>query len=377
MKKCVIAMATVGLSATSVHAGGLDRSGQSIDVLFESGNHLQLSYSYSDPDTSGTDFLSGASTGNVTDSFSNYAFGLKLQPTEDLSLALILDEPYGADIAYPLVPGSVSLGGTRADADSTAMTFLARYQVNDNWSVHGGLRYQEIEANVDLRGLVYGRLNGYSANFQEDSDWGYVVGVAYEIPDIALRVALTYNSEIDHSLQTVETNVPVLGTVASTTDVTLPESLNLGFQTGIAANTLLFGSIRYAKYDDTTVSPVGFDAVVDPGTPGSSITSLEDSTDIELGIGRRLNENWSGSIALGWESEGDDDLVSPLRPTNGSTYISVGARYDVNERLAISGGLRYTDLGDAFAETGTPDTARASFTGNSAVSVGVQLDIKL
>ncbi len=377
MNKYAIAVATVGLSATGVHAGGLDRSGQSIDVLFESGNHLQLSYSYTDPDTSGTDFLSSGSTGNVTDSFSTLAFGLKLQQTENLSFALIADEPYGADIFYPVTPASVSLGGTRAVANSRALTFLARYQFDNNWSVHGGARYQEIEADIDLRGAVFGGLNGYSASFSDEGAWGYVVGVAYEIPDIALRIALTYNSEIEHDLPTTETNVPLLGTVVGTTEVTAPESLNLDFQTGIAANTLLFGSVRYAKYDDTTVSPFGFDAVVDPGTSGSSITSLEDSIDIELGVGRRFNDKWSGSIALGWESQGDDDLVSPLRPTNGSTFIALGARYDVNERLAISGGVRYTDLGDAFAETGTPDTARANFTGNSAVSVGVRLDIKL
>ncbi len=53
------------------------------------------------------------------------------------------------------------------------------------------------------------------------------------------------------------------------------------------------------------------------------------------------------------------------------------ARYDINERVGITGGIRYTDLGDAFAETGTPDTARADFSGNSALTVGFRLDVKL
>ena len=227
-----------------------------------------------------------------------------------------------------------------------------------------------------MGGGAYGALNGYNAAFSNDGAWGYVIGAAYERPEIALRIALTYNSETNHDLNTVETNVPIFGTVRGVTEVTAPESLNLDFQTGIAANTLLFGSVRYARYSDTIVSPTGFDSVVNPGTSGDSLSDLDNSTDYEIGIGRRFNEKWSGSLAIGYESDGDDDLVSPLAPTNGATYVTLGAQYNVNEMVTISGGIRYTDLGDARPETGTPDVARGNFTDNSAISAGFKISYK-
>ena len=40
----------------------------------------------------------------------------------------------------------------------------------------------------------------YSADYSTGSGTGFVLGGAYERPDIALRVALTYSSEIDLEL---------------------------------------------------------------------------------------------------------------------------------------------------------------------------------
>ena len=60
------------------------------------------------------------------------------------------------------------------------------------------------------------------------------------------RVALTYNSAISYELPTTETSV--LGTVNSTTDTETPQSVNFEFQTGVAADTLLFGGVRWVDW---------------------------------------------------------------------------------------------------------------------------------
>ncbi len=390
MKTNISAAAALLLSSVSVQAGGLDRSGQGIDIIFQTGNVLQFSIGHTSPSVDGTDsirtLLNPTGTnpiGNVGDNFLTWSGSVKYDVNDKVSLAFIVDEPYGSDVIYPGASATTALGGTAAIADSTAYTLVGRYKFNDSFSVHGGLRYQTISATVALGGLAYGGLNGYTAAFDNGGAWGYLLGVAYERPDIALRVALTYNSSVDHDLTTTETvrGIPVnlinpLLAPTSTTRVRAPESLNLSFQSGVAANTLVFGSVRYAKYEQTLVSPTFFDAAVNPTTPNSSLTDLENSLDFELGVGRRFNEKWSGRVAIGYQSSGDDNLVSPLAPTNGARYIVVGAAYNVNEKMTIAGGVRYTDLGDALPETGTPDTERANFAGNSAVSVGLQLSIK-
>ncbi|GFE63719.1 OmpP1/FadL family transporter [Litoreibacter roseus] len=376
------------LAATTslASAGGLDRSSQNINILFERGNYVELSFGFTDPSVDGTDtspFSSafGESIGNTGSNFTTAGFGLKYQFTDKTSFALIIDEPYGSDVTYP-GDNTTALGGTEAIVDSYAVTGIARYKFDDNWSVHGGLRYQEISANVTLSGAAYGGLNGYNGAFESDGAFGYLIGGAYERPDIALRVALTYNSKITHDLRTTETingigvNLinPTLA-ARSETEVEAPESINLDFQSGIAPDTLLFGNVRYASYEDTVVSPIFFDAAVEPTIENTSLTTIEDSTDVSLGVARRFNENWSGSIAVGWSSKGDDDLVSPLAPRNGSQSITLGARYE-QDAMVISGGIRYTALGDARPETGTPDVERAVFEDNSAVSVGVRVGFR-
>ena len=359
MKKFILATTALTASAFAADAGGLDRSNQDIGLIFESGNRFELSFGTANPSIDGGDVRSaGGTTGNIAGDFNIISGGFRYELNDQVSVALIVDEPFGSDINYPTIATSPSFGGTKATVDSIAFTALGRYKFNDSFSVHGGLRYQEIEASVTLNGAGYGPLSGYNAKFDSDGAFGYVIGAAFEKPEIALRVALTYMSKMRHDLPTTEN-----GVASTDTRVETPESLNLEFQTGVAKDTLVFGSIRYARHSDTLVRPAGL--------LGTSLTDIEDSTDYEIGVGRRFNDQWSGSVTLGYQRENGDDLVSPLAPTDGAKYVSLGAKYQVSERMDVSGGVRYTKLGDARAAT--RGVGQASFTDNSAVSVGIKI----
>lgn len=376
MKKIIAAPAALALLSSPVLAGGLDRTGQPIGLIFEEGNYAEISFGHADPSLTGRDIPSlnpaQTPTGNVGQSFNQIGAGVKFDVNEKVSVAIIYDQPWGSDVSYPtadanpLTPGSVLLGGTRAFSESDALTGLVRYKFNENFSVHGGIKYQQISGNIALNGLAYGGpppagLTGYTVSIDRDGAIGWVAGAAYEIPDIALRVALTYHSEITHSFDTRENILPGL---VSQTEVKTPQSVNLDFQTGIAQDTLLMGGIRWADHSVVNLQPVGIG--------GIDLIELEDSTTFTLGVARRFNEKLVGSISYSYEDSGSDDLVSPLAPTNGFQSLTVGLQYTL-DKVKISGGIRYTDLGDAFAETGTPDTARTSFTDNDAVSFGFKV----
>ncbi|MGJ5620816.1 OmpP1/FadL family transporter [Sulfitobacter sp. MF3-043] len=360
MKRFILATTALTASAFAAQAGGLDRSNQDIGIIFESGNRFELSFGRSSPTVDGND--GGTSTGNVTGDFNIISGALRYELNDQWSFAFIVDEPFGSDLTYPTVPGS-TYGGTEGIVDSIAFTALARYKFDDAWSVHGGVRYQELEARVTLQGAGYGGLSGYNANFGSDGAFGYVIGGAFEKPEIALRVALTYQSAIKHDLPTTEN----FGGPSADTRVQTPESLNLEFQTGVAKDTLVFGSIRYARYSDTIVRPTVFAGFTPPGT---SLTTIEDSTDYEIGVGRRFNDQWSGSVAIGYQRENGDSLVSPLGPTDGAKYISLGAKYQASDRLDISAGARYTNLGDAVATT---TLGSVPFADNDAISIGIKI----
>ncbi len=368
----VLAMATV-LAGQTALAGGLDRTGQPIDIIFENGNYFEFSLASTSPSISGTDLLANPIS-NVASNFLSLGGGIKIDVTEAFSFSVIAESPYGSDVSYGGAPGTTLLGGTAAVADSLSITAVGRYKFSDRFSVHAGVRQQTISGDITLSGLAYGGLSGYNVALGSSSAVGFVAGAAYEIPDIAARVALTYNSEITHNLPTTETLGGFPLGVSADTEVKSPASINLDFQTGINPKTLIFGSVRYAMWSDLIISPTFFDALVDPGTPNSSISELDDTISYEVGVARRFTEKFAGILTLGYEPGGDDDLVSPLAPTNGNWSIGLGGRFTEGP-VTISGGVRYTHLGDAMPETGTPDTARANFTDNDAVSLGFKIGV--
>lgn len=379
MKIASSGIAILMLSASQLVAGGIERAPQSLNALFEEGNYAELSFGGVDPTVEGTD-VAGFDTGDVAQGYGFTGLAYKHQFTPEFSGAIIIEQPFGADILYPSATdgGSPVLGGTMAKVDSTTFTALGRYKMPNNFSVHGGIRGSRADGQVALNGLAYGPVGGYSVDLDSDTGIGWVAGAAWEKPEIAARVSLTYNSEIEHEFATTESGplidpdgpgpipaVPLLNGT-STTTVNTPESWNLEFQTGVAADTLVFGSIRWVNWSEFRVDPVNFVTVT-----GGGLVDLEDTTTYTLGVGRKFTENWSGSAAFTYE-KGGDDLVSPLAPTNGRKGITLAAIYTQGP-MKISTGINYTKLGDAMPETGTPDTARASMEGNHAWGAGVRI----
>jgi long-chain fatty acid transport protein len=365
MKSLLLAGSAV-LSASAALAGNLDRSGQGIGALFEEGNWAEFSLGVLSGDVSGTDLL-GGNTGDVAATYTLPAFAIKSDYSDTVSWAVIYDQPYGAATDYG--SGSTLLGGTHAAASSHALTGLVRYKFSDRFSLHGGLRMQSIAADVDLAGGAYGGLNGYTVVFASDSGFGYVAGGAYEIPEIALRVALTYSSKIAHDLATTENFFPIPG---NSTEITTPQSVNIDFRTGIMENTLLFGSIRWVEWSAFDVTPTGLDELAGAG---SLVEYDDDVTTYVIGVGRRFTDQWSGAVQIGYEAE-TDPLVSPLGPTNGYTSVGGGMTYTMDNGSEITAGVRYYWIGDAQAEIGTPDTAVADFSGNTAIAAGIKYGIR-
>jgi long-subunit fatty acid transport protein len=342
------------------HAGGLEKSGQPVTLLFEKGDQIQLDLGYLMPDVVGVDSL-GTESGNVGLDTPRFGGGIKKDINDKWSAALIVDEPYGANFEY--TPESLVFGGTSADVDSIEFTALARYNFNDRFSLHGGLRAARFKGGVTLGGVGYGPLAGYELELKEDWGFGVVVGGAYEIPEIAARVALTYSSSIAFDLETSEN---MFGDASTTID--MPQSVNLDFQTGIAPKTLLFGSARWANYDGWQIEADGL-----TGLTGAPIASKDyDIYTFKLGLGRQFTERWGGAVQASWEP-GIGKPLGPLNPYDGYVGLGAAANYTMPSGAKITAGAEYYWLGDSEVVSGTG--ASADFTDNTAVAVAMRLSI--
>ncbi|WP_255509417.1 hypothetical protein [Oceaniovalibus sp. ACAM 378] len=359
---------TVAGQVPSADAAGVERSTQSTAILFEEGGYAELTFGHVAPKVSGTQSVNagpgsliGASSGDMTGDYTTFNLGVKTQLDDRFSLAVVLDQPIGADVNYPAATGYL-YGGSTATLDSNAVTAMAKYTLPSNVSLIGGLRAMRTKGNVSL-------FNGYQLRTSTETDYGYLLGVAYEKPDIALRVSLTYISAIKHKFAITENSVPSLPL-----NVEIPQSVNLEFQTGIAKDTLLFGSARWVDWTAFEIAPAGY-MVATGGRP--LVDYNGDTTTFTLGLGRRFNENWSGAVILGYE-EPVGGFSGNLGPTDGQKSIGLAVTYE-QDSFEITGGLRYVDLGGTSTEAPLPfppGTTFSSFTNNHALGVGVKVAYK-
>tara|TARA_R110002049_G_scaffold10127_1_gene50048 strand:+ start:3203 stop:4285 length:1083 start_codon:yes stop_codon:yes gene_type:complete len=356
MKKHILTIAALLGSTCAAQAGGIDRSGQSIAALFEAGRYVEFSLGSISPSTSGVGTVfsgtPGANSGDITPSYLQFGAAYKADINEQLSYAIIYDQPFGADIAYPAGSGYVAQGST-ADLKAHAITGLLRYKLPSNVSFHGGVRVQSIEATAAVPFV-----GGYTVDGQRDTGVGYVAGVAYERPDIALRVSLTYSSKIKHDVATTE-----FGVLQTTTEIETPQSVNLEFQTGIAADTLLFGGVRWVDWSSFDITPDNY-------PPGALVSYENDVFTYSLGVGRRLNENWSVSASIGYEKS-NGGFASNLGPTDGNKSLALAAIY-TRDNMKVTTGIRYVNIGDA-QTTLNGVNAASNFNDNDAVAIGVKV----
>ena len=243
-------------------------------------------------------------------------------------------------------------GGTNVSITSQNFTGLLGVKLGEkkNIQIYGGPTIQRLEGDVHLRGNAYKTASGYDANITRDTAYGWMAGIAYLKPEIALKAALTYRSEIDHDTTTYE-NFPALAARGLPTQgtneitITMPKSVNLDFQTGINPTTLLTAKARWVPWSDFAIKPKIYGSA-----SGLNLVSYDDDAwTAEVGLGKKLSPQLAISGAVGYDS-GAGNPITSLGPVEGNWNVGLGAKYNLTPEWAISGGVKYLMFGDAKAK---------------------------
>jgi long-chain fatty acid transport protein len=373
-----------GLLATTstATAGGMDRATTGTSTLFEKGSYVELSYASTTPSVgpNATPTLNIDGGMNVTQSFTTTQFSFKTDFNDKLSVAISSNNnPFGVDVDYDdFATGGGAYGGAagitslRANLDSTAVTAMARYKITDRVSAIAALKYQTVSGTADVsvpltaasQALGGPAVDG-DVSLTRASDTNFIVGASYEIPEIALRVVGTYESEATFDPSVI---AKTSGANTGSGQIKTPEVLMLEFQSGVAANTLVFGSIRHAKWEDAQVK-------MSAAYGNAQLSDFDNSTTYTLGVGRKFSDSFSASLSASMDT-GDGDDASLLAPMGGSTAISLGGKYTLKNGMAISGGVSHrvydsaTWYGSDSALGGGDDV---TFGDNSLTTLGIKL----
>ena len=262
-------------------------------------------------------------------------------------------------------------GATNVSVSSQNFTGLLGVKLGEkkNIQIYGGPTIQRLEGDVHLRGNAYKTASGYDANITRDTAYGWMAGIAYLKPEIALKAALTYRSEIDHDVNTTE-NLPALGAAGVGTNeitITTPKSVNLDFQTGLNPTTLLTAKARWVPWSDFAIKPKIYGSA-----SGLNLVSYDDDAwTAEVGLGKKLSPQLAISGAVGYDS-GAGNPITSLGPVEGNWNVGLGAKYNLTPEWAVSGGVKYLMFGDAKAKLPDGDIV-GDFQDNDGWVYGVRL----
>ena len=359
-KPKALSMAMVAIcSAGSVVAGGADITLMPTEMMFEKGTYFEISSAKVTPNVTGTTVAPKIS---MLPSYSANTLAFKMDLNEKVSVGFADYLSAGIFVDYR------DTGAIAAFVDLSIRSRLlaVKYQVNENVSILGGWKHSKTSnASANVLKNPAGTLSISSA-----SDSALALGVAYEKPEIALRVSGLYQSASKFDL-------PMTGATHGTLlngNAGLPKSMTLRFQSGVAKDTLIFGSVHRGDWAKSQIEfETDHTGATYTGKSGNldARSSFTTTTAYTLGLGRKLSEKYAVSATYGWEKGSGATGESLLSTTNGKKSLTLGGKF-TSGRLTLSAGYSRIKLGDYTKTTGS-----YVFSNNKANVIGVKLGLSL
>ncbi|MBP2446138.1 OmpP1/FadL family transporter [Rhizobium leguminosarum] len=406
--------------ASPSFAGGLERGGYNIDQLFDTSPFsFQSGVTYVTPqrklkDVRDTDTSISPGGGNLNgrpntaDDSANYTIpyvGFKAGFGDSIDCLVDYSEPFGGHSD----PGSNWAGAnnnieTEIKTRNYGGTCSYRFDLGaGQLRIIGGTFYQEVEGFkerlVSTVPLLVGTGNGVGRLDLEDSGWGWRAGLAYEIPEYAMRASLVYNSRVkyDNLTGTVDLTqvtapfaplngapygrvTPVFGSAEA------PDSLELKLQSGIAPDWLAFGSVKWTNWSvlqSVPFCPKSTKGLVACTSGGATeLTSLDllyrDGWTISGGVGHKFSDQWAGAVSLTWDRGTSQGYGSQTD----SWTVGVGAAFTPTEniewRVAGAVGVLTSGSSGVVTQNGVTfgDDVSYSFGNDLVAALSTSLKIK-
>lgn len=406
-KTLLVGIAFASAFSGSAWAGGFSRGTADTDILFEDGNFVMRAGALYVAPQRGYDTitfsplapgpLAGATVsgtdGNYSDSYFVPTGAVKLDMSDKLSCAGTYTQSFGAGATYgaqSILAGEIGDGtGTVSEGFTTnefGLTCGVHFDVGKGnlWLLGGGylesFQYSQTVEFVSAAPIpVFLQGTRATLAFDESFQPGYRVGVAYEIPEIALRAQLMYRSGVTHTPDLSEGSfTSVAGTFPVFGYGKLPQSVELKAQSGIAPGWLAFGSV---KWTDWSVLQTLDYTIIGPAPLGGA-KSLEyfwrDGWTVSGGIGHAFNDMVSGSVSLTW-----DRGVSTTEDAHfGSWTLATGVSIKQdNAELRFGGAATYLAGGSvaatapAAAGTGPGNSFAYTVNGDWSYAIGANLKV--
>ena len=412
MKTTALGLIAACAFVGGAQAGGLERAGYNIDLLFDPGQYtFESGVVYVAPqrklnnvvDTNTANTSAGGgnlnSRSTEADDSENYfvpKVGFKATLTEGVECLADYSQPWGAHTK----PGTNWAGAnqnveTKVNSDNYGLTCSYKFDVGPGQlRFIGGGFYQQVDGfkeRIVFNPALLGGLSGLGRLDLEGDGYGWRIGAAYEITEYALRASLVYNSEVkldditgSLDLRGLPANFggnPLAGqNTAVYGSTAMPESIEMKLQSGIAPDWLAFGSVKWTDWSQLESIP--FCAV---GT--TSCTSANQATSLDLvyrdgwtisgGIGHKLSEQWSVAGSVTWDRGTSQGFGAQSDVWTFGTGVSYTPSKNVELRVAGAVSILTSGSSGAVVSNGTTYGSDVSYSYDNDIAAAVSTSLKV
>jgi hypothetical protein len=348
------------LLASSISAGTLSPFPSPSVYFADQGNKIGFSALTIAPNLSAKSVV--GESGNITPRHSLKEAYAKLRITEDWDIVLSVGDKWKSDLSYPAGTGFLT-SGFQTKSDLVQRQVFVGHGFTEHLTVFGGIRQEKMRTRAAWSAV------GYAGGFRGNYNTGVSLGALWENKAIGTFVSLTYDSEIDHQLETRER----LGITAfnSHSSMKTPSKLTLRFQVGIHPKVAIIG---YASYSD--LKDFGLQSPLISNVPilaasqvGSLIEARGSLIEWKIGAGAEISDRWSVAAIFGTENLGG--RASIVSPFTGSKSLDLIARYKI-ESASITIGVSVVEF-EAF-DIAMPTITTARF--NSSVDTALFINLE-
>jgi long-chain fatty acid transport protein len=377
----LLSAAVGSVMSVSASAGGFSRGEANTDILFGDARFsTESSVVYVSPNR-GYSSIMGQSVDE--DAYSNsffipsVSFGMRFG--DNLACALTYTQPFGASGTYSQAAQNAEFltavaNGNPFPNPTSKMKFSA-----DEYGTTCDVRVDAGPGRLHFIGGLFWETFDYredtligSVHLKDDGGLGYRIGMAYDIQEYAMRVQLLYRSQVEHDgdgtytpsafgiANGITTNLPAIGSG------TLPQSLKLSAQTGVAPGWLVYGS---ATWTDWSVLPGFSYDVIGLGT-SSKVFNYQDGYTLQVGVGHDFTDKVSGTVNVTW----DKGVGTGADITTDTWTLGLGTQYKGEfGTVGVGAALSYLTAGSQSVSAGSTYDATANADWAFAVGVSYAL----
>ncbi|MFA0055889.1 outer membrane protein transport protein [Vibrio echinoideorum] len=346
-------------------------------LTYLEGTQVSVGAIYVDPniDIDGTSTSGGTSTPSNSSDFAHSAvipnFYVSHKYNDKFALGFAAGTNYGMETDLGTDFGGAN-HGNEASVTTMELNLNAAYQLLENVSVGGGVRYVMAEGSFGAVSATsiqqIGVSKGDALKYMEGDDtaWGWQVGTAWQINENN-RLGFTYKSEVDltlsghangHGFNFGQPNKKDAGSM----DLALPATAELASFHQLTEKVAVHASVNWTNWSSFK------ELVADFPTESVSIKeeNWEDNYRFAIGTTYQMTPKLALRSGIAYDTSAvSEEHRTATIPETDRTWLSIGAGYQWSEQLTLDAGFTYILAKDAKMHETDPGFGGADMFGGS------------